>query len=107
LACSIKPTSFHDWLTDLELPIEAQATPAAELSIYAASQADITRASIGQAIARLGKSGGKITQDAIASLADVSQGWVSKFFAGLDGWRVRSLVHPHKRGESASSGKTG
>jgi hypothetical protein len=52
-----------------------------------ASQADITRASIGQAIARLCKSGGKITQDAIADLADVSQGWISKFFAGLGGWR--------------------
>jgi DNA-binding phage protein len=38
--------------------------------------------------AELLKSGGKITQEAIASLADASQGWVSKFFAGLGGWRV-------------------
>ncbi len=36
----------------------------------------------------LAKSGGKITQDAIANLANVSQGWISKFFAGLGGWRV-------------------
>lgn len=29
-----------------------------------------------------------MTQDAIASLSDVSQGWISKFFAGMGGWRV-------------------
>lgn len=61
---------------------------AADISIDAASQADITRASIMKAIATQAKSGGKITQDAIAGLADVSQGWVSRFFAGLGGWRV-------------------
>jgi hypothetical protein len=61
---------------------------AIDISIEAASQADITRASIGQVIAHLAKSGGKLTQEAIASLADVSQGWVSKFFAGMGGWRV-------------------
>jgi hypothetical protein len=61
---------------------------AADISIDAASQADITRASIMKAIATQAKSGGKITQDAIANLADVSQGWISKFFAGLGGWRV-------------------
>jgi hypothetical protein len=94
LACSIKLTSFHYWFTDLELPFEAQAIKAAALSIDAASQADITRGEIGKAIAKLLKSGGKITQDAdswceaIAGLADVSQGWISKFFAGLGGWRV-------------------
>jgi hypothetical protein len=38
--------------------------------------------------AELLKSGGKITQEAITSLADVSQGWISKFFSGLGGWRV-------------------
>jgi hypothetical protein len=39
------------------------------------------------------KSGGKITQDAIASLADVSQGWISKFFAGMGGWAVwRAII---------------
>jgi hypothetical protein len=81
-------TIFHYWLTDLELPFEAQAMKAAALSIDAASQADITRGEIGKAIAKLLKSGGKITQDAIASLADVSQGWISKFFAGMGGWRV-------------------
>ncbi len=79
---------FHYWLTDLELPFTAQAMTAAELSIDAASQADITRGEIGKAITKLLKSGGKITQDAIASLADVSQGWISKFFSGLGGWRV-------------------
>jgi hypothetical protein len=74
--------------------VDAQAMTAAELSIDAASQADITRGEIGKAIAKLLKSGGKITQDAdswceaIASLADVSQGWISKFFSGLGGWRV-------------------
>jgi hypothetical protein len=41
-----------------------------------------------KAIATQAKSGGKLTQDAIANLAQVSQGWVSKFFAGLGGWRV-------------------
>jgi predicted XRE-type DNA-binding protein len=61
---------------------------AIDISIEAASQADITRASIGQAITNLAKSGGKLTQDAIANLAQVSQGWISKFFAGLGGWRV-------------------
>jgi transcriptional regulator with XRE-family HTH domain len=61
---------------------------AAELSIDAASPADITRAAIGQAIARLLKDGGKLTQEAIADLAQVTQGWVSKFFTGLGGWRV-------------------
>jgi hypothetical protein len=73
---------------------QAQVPPAPSLSIDAASQADITRVEIGKAIAKLLKSGGKITQDAdswceaIAGLADVSQGWVSKFFTGLGGWRV-------------------
>lgn len=79
---------FHYWLTDLDLPLVAQTMKAAEISIDAASQADITRASIMKAIAHLAKSGGKITQDAIAELANVSQGWISKFFAGLGGWRV-------------------
>jgi hypothetical protein len=94
LACSIKPNNVHYWLTDLELPFAAQSMTTAELSIDAASQADITRGEIGKAMAKLLKSGGKITQDAdswceaIASLADVSQGWISKFFSGLGGWRV-------------------
>ena len=57
---------------------------AAELSIDAASQADITRASFLKAIAQLARDGGKMTQQAIADLAEVSQGWVSKFFAGMD-----------------------
>jgi predicted XRE-type DNA-binding protein len=59
---------------------------AAELSIDAASQADITRAALMQGIAQLLKDGGKMTQQAIAELAQVTQGWVSKFFAGLGGW---------------------
>jgi hypothetical protein len=75
-------------IRDLEPPFEAQAMTSAALSIDAASQADITRGEIGKAIAKLLKSGGKITQDAIVGLADVSQGWVSKFFSGLGGWRV-------------------
>jgi hypothetical protein len=57
---------FHYWLTDLELPFAAQHMKAADISINAASQADITRASIGKAIANLAKSGGKLTQEAIA-----------------------------------------
>ena len=61
---------------------------AAELSIDTASQADITRASILKAIADQAKSGGKMTQQVIADLAQVTQGWVSKFFAGLGGWQV-------------------
>ena len=61
---------------------------AAELSIDAASPADITRTAIGQAIARLLKSGGRMMQEAIAHLSQVTQGWVSKFFAGLGGWQV-------------------
>jgi Primase C terminal 2 (PriCT-2) len=81
-------TIFHYWLTDLELPFEAQTMTAAELSINAASQADITRAEILKAIAKLAKDGGKMTQQAIADLAQVTQGWVSKFFAGLGGWQV-------------------
>jgi hypothetical protein len=53
---------------------------AASLSINVASQADITKGSIGEAdswcgaFAKLLKDGGKLTQEAIASLADVSQG---------------------------------
>jgi Primase C terminal 2 (PriCT-2) len=84
---------FHYWLTDLELPLEAIATPAAELSLDAASQADITRRAIAQAMAALAKEGGSMTQVAIARAADVSQGWVSKFFAGMGGWRVwRAII---------------
>ncbi len=81
-------TISHYWLTDLELPFTAQAMTAAELSIDAASQADITRGEIRKVIARLLKERGKITQEAIAGLADVLQGWVSKFFAELSGWWV-------------------
>jgi hypothetical protein len=63
-------------LTDLELPFEAQAMTAVEISIDAASQVDITRAAIGQANAKLLKCAGKLGQEAIASLAEVSLGWV-------------------------------
>jgi hypothetical protein len=66
----------------------AQTMSAAELSIDAASQADITRAALMQAIAQLAKTGSKMTQQAIAELAQVTQGWVWRFFAGLGGWRV-------------------
>jgi hypothetical protein len=69
-------------------PLEAVATPAAELSLDAASQADITRSSIARAMAALAKSGGSMTQVAIARAADVSQGWVSKFFSAMGGWAV-------------------
>jgi hypothetical protein len=61
-------------------PLDAIATPAQTLSLDAASQADITRSFIAKAIARLAKSGGKLTQVAIAShqefarAGDVSQG---------------------------------
>jgi hypothetical protein len=79
---------FHYWLTDLELPFEAQAMKAADLSIDAASQADITRSSIAQAMAALAKEGGRMTQVAIARAADVSQGWVSKFFSSMGGLAV-------------------
>jgi hypothetical protein len=98
-------TIFHYWLTDLELPFAAQSMKAAELSIDAASQADITRGEIGKAIAKLLKSGGKITQDAIAGLADVSQGWISKFFSGLGGWRVcrQIITSPLKSSYRASN----
>jgi hypothetical protein len=75
-------------LTDLELPFAAQTMSAAELSLDAASQADITRASLLGAIAQFAKSKGKMTQQAISDLAQVTQGWVSKFFAGLGGWQV-------------------
>jgi hypothetical protein len=79
---------FHYWLTDLELPLEAIAMKAADLSIDAASQAEITRSSIARAMAALAKAGGKLTQEAIAKAADCTQGWVSRFFASMGGWRV-------------------
>jgi hypothetical protein len=49
-------------------PLEAIAAPAA-LSLDAASQADITRSSIAQAMAALAKEGGSMTQVAIARVA--------------------------------------
>ncbi len=95
---------FHYWLTDLELPIEAQAMKAADLSIDAASQADVTRGEIGKAIAKLLKDGSKITQDAIASLAEVSQGWVSKFFASMGGWAIwRAIITSLIKGSNRAS----
>jgi hypothetical protein len=57
---------FHYWLTDLDLPLAAQTMKAADISIDAASQADITRTSIIKAITNQAKSGGKVTQEAIA-----------------------------------------
>jgi hypothetical protein len=91
-------------LTDIELPLEAIATPAAELSLDAASQADITRSSIAQAMARQAKEGGSMTQVAIARAADVSQGWVSKFFAEMGGWRVwRSIITSLIKGSNRAS----
>jgi hypothetical protein len=39
-------------------------------------------------MAALAKEGGRMTQVAIARAADVSQGWVSKFFVGMGGWRI-------------------
>jgi hypothetical protein len=57
---------FHYCFTDLALPIQSQTIKAADISIDAASQADITKASITKAIATQAKSGGKLTQDAIA-----------------------------------------
>jgi hypothetical protein len=50
------------------------ATAAQTLSLDAASQADITRRAIAQAMAALAKEGGRMTQVAIARAADVSQG---------------------------------
>jgi hypothetical protein len=95
---------FHYWLTDLELPLEAIATPAAELSLDAASQADITRRAIAQAMAALAKSGGSMTQVAIARAADVSQGWVSKFFASMGGWAVwRAIITSLIKGSITTS----
>jgi hypothetical protein len=85
-------------------PFEAIATPAAELSLDAASQADITRSSIMKAIAAQAKSGGKLTQQAIASLADVSQGWISKFFASMGGWAVwRAIITSLVKGSNRAS----
>jgi hypothetical protein len=44
-------------------------------------------------MAALAKEGGRMTQVAIARAADVSQGWVSKFFASMGGWAVwRSII---------------
>ncbi|HEY9828315.1 MAG TPA: hypothetical protein V6D19_22985, partial [Stenomitos sp.] len=79
---------FHYWLTDLELPFTAHAMNAAALSFDAASQADITKAAITKAITILAKNGDKLTQQAIAKAANVTQGWVSKFFSSIGGWRV-------------------
>jgi hypothetical protein len=85
-------------------PFDAIATPAAELSLDAASQADITRRAIAQAMAALAKSGGSMTQVAIARAADVSQGWVSKFFAGMGGWAVwRAIITSLIKGSITTS----
>jgi hypothetical protein len=95
---------FHYWLTDLELPLEAIATPAHTLSLDAASQADITRSSIAQAMAALAKEGGRMTQVAIARAANVSQGWVSKFFASMGGWAVwRAIITSLIKGSNRAS----
>jgi hypothetical protein len=70
------------WI-DLELPLEAIATPAQMLSLDAASQADITRRAITSAMAALAKTGGSMTEVAIAShpefarAEDVFQGRVN------------------------------
>ena len=54
-------------------PLEAIATPAQMLSLDAASQADITRSFIAQAMAALAKEGGRMTQVAIASYQDLAR----------------------------------
>jgi hypothetical protein len=80
-------TIFHYWVTDIELPFTATQMKAAELSRDAASQAEKTRMGLCNAIAHLAKCGKKITQEAIAEIAEVTQGWISKFFARIGGWR--------------------
>jgi hypothetical protein len=85
-------------------PLEAIATPAAELSLDAASQADITRRAIALAMAALAKEGAKMTQVAIARAAEVSQGWVSKFFASMGGWAVwRAIITSLLKGSNRAS----
>jgi hypothetical protein len=75
-----------------------------ELSLDAASYADITRSSIAQAMAALAKTGGSITQVAIARAADVRQGWVSKFFASMGGWAVwRAIITSLIKGSNRAS----
>jgi hypothetical protein len=85
-------------------PLEAIATPAQTLSLDAASQADITRRAIAQAMAALAKEDGRMTQMAIARAADVSQGWVSKFFASMGGWVVwRAIITSLIKGSNRAS----
>ncbi|MGA7932965.1 MAG: hypothetical protein WCA35_05250 [Kovacikia sp.] len=64
LSGGVSPNLY--WFTDLELPFAAQAMTAAELSLDAASQADITRGEIGRAMAALAKEGGRMTPVVIA-----------------------------------------
>jgi hypothetical protein len=95
---------FHYWLTDLELPFTATQTKAAELSPDAASQSDKTRAALVQAIAQLANCGEKITQSAIAQVAEVTQGWVSQFFASLGGWKMwREIITGLLKGSNTTS----
>jgi hypothetical protein len=106
---------FHYWVTDIELPFTATQMKAAELSVDAASQAEKTQMGLCNAIAQLTKSGGKITQEAIADVAEITQGWVSKFFARIGGWRkwrkiITGLLNSSNRAsnnlESALEGLT-
>jgi hypothetical protein len=55
-------------------------------------------------MAALAKEGGRMTQMAIARAADVSQGWVSKFFASMGGWTVwRAIITSLIKGSITTS----
>jgi hypothetical protein len=55
-------------------------------------------------MAALAKAGAKMTQMAIARAADVSQGWVSKFFASMGGWAVwRAIITSLIKGSNRAS----
>jgi hypothetical protein len=55
-------------------------------------------------MAALAKEGGSMTQVAIARAADVSQGWVSKFFASMGGWAVwRAIITSLIKGSITTS----
>ncbi|QQE67733.1 hypothetical protein GFS31_44460 (plasmid) [Leptolyngbya sp. BL0902] len=70
-------------LTNLELDLPVEVIAAKDITLAAATKLEKTEMAIRAAVAHLQQTGAKVTQAAVAKLAKVSQGYVSRCFGEL------------------------
>ncbi len=70
-------------LTNLDLDLPVEVIAAKDITLAAATKLEKTEMAIRAAVAHLQQTGAKVTQAAVAKLAKVSQGYVSRCFGAL------------------------